>query len=158
MFESSLPKDMSEKKFHMSDKSNDNEKRPWIRKRKPQKTVGAVGEVEEVSVAGVIGMEAKKGPGKKQKKNGCFKCGSEERGVFQCPRCNEEEARALWSQNKGAREGKADGHVGCASANRGKALPASVEGHPVRITLDTGADQSIVSQEALTRLESVGIE
>ena len=158
MFESSLPKDMSEKKLRMSDQSNDNEKRPWIRKKKAPKAIGAVGEVEEVSVAGVIGTEAKKGPGKKQKKNCCSKCGSEEHGVFHCPRCNEEEARALWSQNRGAREGKADGHVSCASANRGKALPASVEGHPVRITLDTGADQSIVSQEAVTRLESVGIE
>ncbi len=132
MFESSLPKDMSEKKLRMSDKSNDNEKRPRIRKKKAHRplAVGAVGEVGEVSVAGVIGTEAKKCPGKKQKKNCCFKCGSEEHGVFHCPRCNEEEARALWSQNRGAREGKADGHVGCASANRGKALPVSVEGHP----------------------------
>jgi hypothetical protein len=99
----------------------------------------------------------KKGPGKKQKKNCCFKCGSEEHGVFHCPKCDEEEARALWSQNKGTRAENAKGYGGCASVDPGRALSAAVEGHAVRITLDTGADQSTVSQEAVRRLESKGV-
>ena len=120
--------------------------------------MGAVGEVKEASVAGALKSETKKGLGKKQKKNCCFKCGSEEHGVFHCPKCDEEEARALWSQNKGTRAESAEGYVGCASVDPGRALSAAVEGHAVRITLDTGADQSIVSQEAVKRLDSKGVD
>jgi hypothetical protein len=88
MFESSLPKDTSEMKTRTPDPSKDNDKGPRTGKKKTPKVVGAVGEVKEAPVAGAIKTEMTKGLGKTQRKNCCFKCGSEEHGFFHCPRCN----------------------------------------------------------------------
>ncbi len=158
MFESSLPKDAGEKKPKATEPPKDGAKGPWVRKRKPLKAAGAVAEEDESAVAAVGADIRKNAELKKVKKNRCFKCGSEEHGVFRCPQCNEEEARALWAQNRDAHPGESSRHVGSVSADRERALPASVGGHPVRVTLDTGADQSIVSLEAVVRLTDAGCD
>jgi hypothetical protein len=78
-------------------------------------------------------------------------------GFFIVPGAMRGRREPCGGRTRGERAENGEGHVGFASVDPGRALPASVEGHPVRITLDTGADQSIVSQEAVKRLESVSI-
>ncbi|CAK4104630.1 unnamed protein product [Aphanomyces euteiches] len=108
-------------------------------------------------------------------RNQCLKYGARDHGVFKCPDVKPDEAKKLWYEFKKRRQtpkytGKKDkaaktdssvGHInppksiGAAVSDKHDSwIAASVGGVPAKITLDTGADCTVVSSLFVQKLEN----
>ena len=112
---------------------------------------------------------------KEESRNKCLKCKSTEHGVFKCPKANKEEAAKLWEAFKEARrttkpkEKKVVGlAAGCSESDESKVIGLAaggsestfihgyVQGIPIKVFLDSGADHTILSPKTWEMLNKKG--
>jgi hypothetical protein len=93
----------------------------------------------------------------------CLKCKSVDHLVWKCPRAAPEEAKPLYEEMKAASKGEAtktktapvNGWVS-GSGEELRSVPCKIGGVHVEAVLDSGADQSVMCQRLVEKLEAAG--
>ncbi len=74
--------------------------------------------------------------------------------MFKCPKTHKDEAKALWAKHL---EDSKTRHVAFAHSKVDHLCEAAIGGQRVQLTLDSGADQSVVAPRTLKRLKAARV-